>query len=125
MSQKRRKCKLANSDYADVDLRQFEQTILDVVNKTVPNKNPKVFKKYFSTDVLTQSESVSLGRALAKIENLKATGKTVVTFRLFDGKVYDCEEKHQKIITKQHQHNKKGCLLMKKSIHQHSRRNHS
>ncbi len=45
MSQKRRKCKLANSDYADVDLRQFEQTILDVVNKTLPNKNPRVFKK--------------------------------------------------------------------------------
>ncbi|MBE7041065.1 MAG: hypothetical protein E7400_03760 [Ruminococcaceae bacterium] len=102
MSQKRRKCKLANSDYADVDLRQFEQTILDVVNKTVPNKNPKVFKKYFSTDVLTQSESVSLGRALSKIENLKAMGKTVITFRLFDGKVYDCEESKEQ--TKKSKH---------------------
>lgn len=93
MSQQRRKCKLANSDYADVDLRQFEKAIIDTVNKTVQGKNPKVYKKYFSTDVLTQSEAVSLGRALAKIENLKSMGKTVTIFRLFDGKVCDSEER--------------------------------
>lgn len=92
MSQQRRKCKLANSDYADVDLRQFEKAIIDTVNNTVPGKNPKVYKKYFSTDVLTQSEAVSLGRALAKIENLKSMGKTVTIFRLFDGRVCDSED---------------------------------
>ena len=67
-------------------------TVHLTVNKTVPNKNPKVFKEYFSTDPLTQSESVLLGRALAKIDELKAYGKTVTTFRLFDGKMYSSED---------------------------------
>ena len=61
----------------------------------IPGKNPKVFKEYFSTDVLTQSEAVTLGRALAKIEALNGFGKSVTTFRLFDGKVYSSEAANQ------------------------------
>ena len=88
---KRRKCKLANSDYKNIDLREYKDVIIETINSTVPGKNPVVCKKYFYTDVLTQSEAVSLGRALAKIEGLKEMGKTVTTFRLFDGKVCDVE----------------------------------
>ena len=95
MDAKRRKCKLANTDNRDVNLKNYEQLIIDTVNKTVPNKNPKVFADYFSTDVLTQSEAVSLGRALAKIDVLNMYGKTVTTFRLFDGKTYDSEDAKQ------------------------------
>ena len=102
MVQKRRKCKLANSDYSNVDLRQFEETIIEIVNQTVPGKNPKVYEKYFSTDVLTQSEAVSLGRALAKIEKLKTMGKTVTIFRLFDGRVCECDESKEQTNTKKH-----------------------
>ena len=91
MGQKRRKCKLVNSEYSDVDLRQYEKIIKDAVERTVPGKNPKVFKSYFSTDPLTQGESVLLGRELSKLEELKDFGKTVTTFRLFDGKTYDSE----------------------------------
>jgi hypothetical protein len=69
MANPRRKCKLADSNHKNVDIRRFEKLIIDTVNKTVPNKNPKVFKEYFSTDPLTQSESVLLGRALAKLMN--------------------------------------------------------
>ena len=89
---KRRRCKLANSEYKDIDLREYKDVIIETINTTVPGKNPVVCKKYFYTDVLTQSEAVSLGRALAKIQGLKDMGKTVTTFRLFDGKVYDEEE---------------------------------
>lgn len=88
----RRKCRLAVTDYKDVDLRQFENIIMQTINATVKDKHPKVFKSYFSTDVLTQSEAVSVGRALAKIDELKVYGKTVTTFRLFDGKTYESEE---------------------------------
>ena len=88
---KRRRCKLANSDYKDVDLRKYEDVIIQTINETVPGKNPVVCKKYFYTDVLKQSEAVSLGRALSKIESLKGMGKTVTTFRLFDGMVCDVE----------------------------------
>lgn len=95
MDAKRRKCKLANTDNRDVNLKNYEQLIIDTVNKTVPNKNPKVFTDYFSTDVLTQSEAVALGRALAKIDALNTYGKTVTIFRLFDGKTYDSEEAKQ------------------------------
>lgn len=92
MDTKRRKCRLANTENRDVDLKKYEQLIIDTINRTVPNKNPKVFIDYFSTDVLTQSEAVALGRALSKIEALNAVGKTVTIFRLFDGKTYDSEE---------------------------------
>lgn len=87
----RRKCKLADKTYKDVDLRVHEKLIIDTINTVVPNKNPRVFKDHFSTDVLTQSESVSLGKALAKLEELKEYGKTVTTFRLFDGRVFNDE----------------------------------
>ena len=91
MTQKRQKCRLVNSEYNGVDLRQFEQIIIDAVESVVPNKNPRVFKEYFSTDPLTQGEAVALGRELSKIPQLKGFGKEVTTFRLFDGKTYDSE----------------------------------
>ena len=92
MAQKRRKCRLANSAYSNIDLRQFEQLIIDTVEKTVPGRNPKVFADYFSTDPLTQGESVALGRELSKLPELKGFGKEVTTFRLFGGRTYDSEE---------------------------------
>ncbi len=92
MAQKRRKCKLVNSDYSDVDLRQYSQIIIDTIENTIPNKNPKVFKDYFSTDPLTQGESVALGRELSKVPDLNELGKTITTFRLFDGRTYDSED---------------------------------
>jgi hypothetical protein len=92
MDTKRRKCKLANTENRNVNLKAYEQLIIDTVNSTVPNKHPKVFEAYFSTDMLTQSEAVALGRALSKIEALNVYGKTLTIFRLFDGKTYDSEE---------------------------------
>lgn len=92
MAQKRRKCKLVNSDYSHVDLRKFEKLIINTVEKTIPGKNPKVFSDYFSTDPLTQGEAVALGRELSKLSELKGYGKEVTTFRLFDGRTYDSED---------------------------------
>ena len=92
MPNQRRKCRLADSEHRDVDLRDYEKLIMDTVNNTVEGKNPKVFKDYFSTDPLTQSEAVLLGRALSKLKELKCYGKSVTIFRLFDGKTYESEE---------------------------------
>ena len=92
MTQKRRKCKLVNTDYSHIDLRKFEKLIIDTVEKTIPGKNPKVFSDYFSTDPLTQGEAVALGRELSKLSELKGYGKEVTTFRLFDGRTYDSED---------------------------------
>ena len=93
MAQLRRKCKLVNTALKDmVDLRDYEQIIVQTIEATVAGKNPKVYREYFSTDKLTQSESVAIGRALSKIPELYALGKTVTTFRLFDGKTYQSEE---------------------------------
>ena len=47
----RRKCRLSDSSYKDVDLRGFKDIIIETVNKTVQGKNPRVYKDYFSTDV--------------------------------------------------------------------------
>ena len=95
----RRKCKLSDADLRDIDLRQYRKVIVDTINKTVPGKNPRVFKDYYSTDVLTHSESVAVGRALAKIEELKQFGKTVTIFRLFDGKTYESESSNKIVKT--------------------------
>lgn len=65
---------------------------MDTINTTVPGKNPKVYHSCFTTDVLTQSEAVSLGR-LAKVDELSQFGREVTIFRLFDGKTYDSEDK--------------------------------
>ena len=102
MATKRRKCRLVNAEYAGVDLRQYEQLIIATVDKIIPGKNPKVFKGYFSTDPLSQGEAVSLGRELSKLDELKGFGKSVTTFRLFDGRMFDSEEDSQpsKPITK-------------------------
>ena len=92
MANQRRKCRLAESKHRGVDLRIYGQLIIDTINKTVPNKNPRVYKDYFSTDLLTHSESVLLGRELAKLPELKEYGKSVTIFRLFDGRTYESEE---------------------------------
>ena len=102
----RRKCKLSDIEYRDIDLRKYRKQIVDTVNKTVPGKNPRVFKDYYSTDELTHSEAVAVGRALAKIEELKAFGKTITIFRLFDGKTYESESSN--VIVKRNNIKRKG-----------------
>ena len=92
MATKRRKFKLANANFRNTNLKNYEQIIIDTINQTVPGKDPKVFENYFSTNVLSQSEAVSIGRALAKISELSALGQENTIFRLFDGKTYDSEE---------------------------------
>ncbi len=92
MSQ-RRKCKLSDSEQqSKVDLREYKVMIIDTIETTVQGKHPQVYEDYFSTDPLTQSEAVLIGRALAKVPELKEYGKTVTIFRLFDGKMYESEE---------------------------------
>lgn len=98
MANERRKCRFAEAEYRGIDLRRYEQLIIDAVNKTVANKNPKVYEDYFSTDPLTHSEAVLLGRELAKIPQLKDYGKEVTIFRLFDGKIYECESSKTPVI---------------------------
>lgn len=101
MAQRRRKCKLVNTAFKDtVDLRDYEQIIIEAIESTVPGKHPKVYKTYYSIDEPTQSESVAIGRSLAKIPELNAFGKTVTTFRLFDGKTYESEESNVPVNTK-------------------------
>ena len=91
MATPRRKCRLADVTHADTDLRNYEKVIIETVNRVVPGKHPRVFKEYYSTDLMSQSETVALGRALAKIEELNALGKSITIFRLFEGKVYESE----------------------------------
>ena len=91
-TQRRRKCRLVNSKYKETDLRQYSQIIIDTINRVVPGKNPEVFKDYFSTDPLSQGEAILIGRELSNIPELATFGKTVTSFRLFEGRTYDSEE---------------------------------
>jgi hypothetical protein len=97
MSQ-RRKCKLSDSSKQDkVDLREYKVIIIETIETTVQGKHPQVYEDYFSTDPLTQSEAVLLGRALSKLTELNIYGKTITTFRLFDGKMYENENSSKPI----------------------------
>ena len=92
MAQPRRKCKLVNSEIRDkIDLRKYADIIKATIETTVPGRNPEVYASYFSTDPLSQSEAVAVGRALAKVDVLNGFGKTVTTFRLFDGRTCESE----------------------------------
>lgn len=88
----RRKCRFADADHRDVDLRQYAELIKETINGTVPGKNPKVYHDHFSTDPLSHSESVLVGRALSKLPELKGYGKSVTIFRLFDGRTCVCDD---------------------------------
>ncbi len=92
MANQRRKCRLADSSYRNVDLRKYAPIIIATIEMTVAGKNPKVYEDYFSTDPLTQTEAVQVGRALAKLPQLQGYGKSITIFRLFDGKMYESEE---------------------------------
>ena len=87
-----RKYKLSDRSQ-NVDLRQYESEIVDTINEAVPDKHPKVYKDHFTTDQLTHSEAVRIGRALSKSDNLAAFGKTVSTFRLFSGTTVEVEDR--------------------------------
>ena len=60
-----RKYRLSDTSQ-DVDLCQYEDEIVQTINDTVPGKHPKVYPDYFTTDPLSQSEAVKIGRALSK-----------------------------------------------------------
>ena len=85
----RRKCRLVNSNYKNIDLRKYKQIIVDTIEATAPGKHPEVYEHYFVTDKLTQGEAIAIGRELSKVDVLAQYGKTVESFRLFDGKLYD------------------------------------
>ena len=59
-----RKCRLADSSHRDVDLRIYEDIIIETINKTVPGKHPSVHKDCFLTDKLNQSEAVTINFTL-------------------------------------------------------------
>ena len=44
METKRRKCKLSDSAHKSVNLKEFEDIILETIEKTVPNKHPSHFR---------------------------------------------------------------------------------
>lgn len=86
-----RKYRLSDTS-KDVDLRQYKDEIEDIINEAVPDKHPKVYKDHFTTDQLTHSEAVRIGRALSKSDNLAAFGKKIETFRLFSGTTIETED---------------------------------
>ena len=95
----KRICKLIDKNLREtVDLRNYEDLIIDTINEIAPNKNPVVEKDHFSTDVLTHSEAVKIGFALAEKPEIAKLGILVSIFRLFNGRIVeekgDKKEKH-------------------------------
>ncbi len=88
---KLRKYRLSDTSQV-VDLCQYEDEIIQTINDTVPDKHPKVYPDHFTTDQLSQSEAVKIGRALSKRYNLQKYGKFITTFRLFSGRTVEVEE---------------------------------
>lgn len=92
----RRVCKLTDKNLRDsVDLRVYSQLIIDTINRIAPNKNPRVDKSSFSTDVLTHSEAIRIGLALAEIPEIVQLGIWIPTFRLFDGRIVEDKNRNK------------------------------
>ena len=94
----KRICKLADKSLREiVDLRDYEDIIIDTINEIAPNKNPDVQCDHFSTDILTHSQAIRLGLALAEKPEIAKLGILVSIFRLFKGSVVkDKKEKKEK-----------------------------
>ena len=89
----KRICKLADKSLRKtIDLRDYEDIIIDTINEVVPNKNPIVQSDHFSTDVLSHSQAVKLGFALAEKPEIAKLGILVSIFRLFNGHIVEDEE---------------------------------
>lgn len=67
----RRMFRLSDASHKDIDLREYEDEILEIADRIIPGKNPKVYHNYFMTDEPTQGERVRLGRELSKSSRLK------------------------------------------------------
>lgn len=104
----RKKFKLADSTHSNVDLTQYADEIVEVIERIAPGKNPIVTKSYYSTDILTHSEAVMIGRELSKISGLNSYGKEVIIYRLFEGKTYESEESATPIKTTKKKTKPKG-----------------
>lgn len=65
---------------------------LSFLKSTNHTKIQSKFEDYFSTDPSSRGEAILVSRELFKIPELAVYGKTVTSFRLFDGRIYDSEE---------------------------------
>ena len=86
----KRICRLADkSNRTNIDLRDYEKLIIDTINEVAPGKNPVVTKNHFTSDLMTRGQVIRLGLALSAIPDLAVLGKTITTFRLFDGRIVE------------------------------------
>jgi hypothetical protein len=92
----RKKFRLAFPDDT-VDLRDYKDDIENTINRVAPGRNVIVYKDHFSTDELSQGESVKIGRELSHVPGLENLGKQITTFRLFEGKLYTNENSNMPI----------------------------
>ena len=60
MATPRRKCRLADINHADVDLRNYSKVIIETIEQVIPGKNPRIYKEYFSTDVLPSPKMIGV-----------------------------------------------------------------
>ena len=108
MATKRRICRLTDRAYREqTDLTEYANIILDTINQVVPGKHPQVSKDSFSTDPLTHSEAVRLGRELIRNDKLRKLAKIVTQYRLFEGEVIE-EDTVRKMETEIVQQKRKG-----------------
>lgn len=104
----KRICKLTDKKLREtVDLRNYEDIIIDTINEVAPGKNPVVAKDHFSTDLLTHSEAVKIGFALSEKPAIAKLGILVSIFRLFNGRIVDDEEDKNKEKRSNDRNNKK------------------
>jgi len=52
----------------EVDLRGYEDIILEAANEVIPNRKIKVGRHDFKVEHITRGEAIALGRLLAKTE---------------------------------------------------------
>lgn len=82
----RRMFRLSDASHKDIVLREYEDEILEIADRIIPGKNPKVYQNYFMNRWTDTGGRVPFGEGIIKSPRLKQYGKEVTSFRLFEGK---------------------------------------
>ena len=82
-----------SSRYDIVDLKHYEQAVIDTINSIASGKHPEVCNSSFSADELAHSQAVQIERILSRLDELKQYGKQVMQHLLSEGKIAETEPK--------------------------------
>ena len=80
-----------SSRYDIIDLKHYEQAVIDTINSIASGNHFEEYNNSFSASDLAHSQAVQIGRILSRLDELKQYGKQVMQHLLVEGKFVETE----------------------------------